>query len=197
MKSNLVSVFFSLLILGTLIGTGCLSRTENNSISSISTANPAIPDNNYMKNISSVTTTSSTISVPDISTSSRITSPFWIRINPIADHHIGDIFEINGTTNLGAREKLYYSIDRISHIVPIACPTGYGSCSPMIIEGAKNISYGEILVKNDGSSGNSWSFFLDASGPDYEKKIWLGFILNISSRDEAVNNSTEFVLQYY
>ncbi len=110
---------------------------------------------------------------------------------------MGDIFEINGTTNLDAGEKLHYSVDRITHIVPIACPTGYGGCSPMIIEGAKNISYGEILVKKDGSAGNSWSFFLDASGPDYEKKIWLGFILNISSRDKAVNNSTEFLLQYY
>jgi len=34
----------------------------------------------------------------------------YIIINPIGDHRIGDIFEINGTTNLGANEKIQIQI---------------------------------------------------------------------------------------
>jgi hypothetical protein len=35
----------------------------------------------------------------------------WIAINPFSDHYVGEIFEINGTTNLGAGENI--SIDII------------------------------------------------------------------------------------
>ena len=36
----------------------------------------------------------------------------YIIINPVSDHHIGDVFEINGTTNLGTDKKIHFFIFR-------------------------------------------------------------------------------------
>lgn len=36
----------------------------------------------------------------------------WIHINPVSDHYVGDMFEINGTTNLGINDPLSFWITR-------------------------------------------------------------------------------------
>jgi len=185
MRSKLVTVVIFLLVMAMVISACCLSWKESDNISAA-----------HQVNTSSTVIVESTTSLMNYSINSSTTTSLWVTINPVAGYQPGDVFEINGTTNLGPSEKLHYSIDRLTYIMPIACPTGYGSCSPMVREGSKNITYGEIRVKNGNFSRNFWSFSLNTSGPEFATDSWVGFSINVTSSDNFVFNSTQFVLQH-
>jgi hypothetical protein len=120
----------------------------------------------------------------------------WIIINPIAEHHRNDTFGINGTTSLGMKEKLQYSISAHSVVIPLPCPTPGNNCHPMYIEGAENITFGEIPIVSDGTHTNTWSFILNTSDNEYYQNWSFGFNLNVSSQKMTVHNSTDFSLKF-
>jgi hypothetical protein len=70
----------------------------------------------------------------------------WIIINPVSDHYVGEVFDINGTTSLGAGENI--SIDIIqSYFSPKGQDyfTGFHRNSE-IIEGDCGVNRWTILV---------------------------------------------------
>jgi len=119
--------------------------------------------------------------------------PPYIIINPVGNHHAGDVFEINGTTNIGAGERLRYSVSRPGYAIPIPVPTGCkGGCPSdfQYVNGSDNISYGGMTTVIDGLYRQKWSFLLNTSGPGYH--LGLFYILNVSAEDRPVQNSTTF-----
>jgi hypothetical protein len=115
-----------------------------------------------------------------------------IHVNPIGDHHTGDVFFINGTTNLPTGEKLDLEID-------ICCPLQpHGVVIPPRFEST-------TIVQPGFCGNNSWSVFANASRlyPNDQGQDWLvtvynwdlhaaGYaIFNIS----AASNQTPLVIQ--
>ena len=45
-----------------------------------------------------------------INSTINTSSPYWITIDPISDHTIGDKFTVRGTTNLNKSERLYITV---------------------------------------------------------------------------------------
>ncbi len=93
MNGIYTKIIIFILIVCILITTGCVSQNKTGNTSGIS-ANATDP------------TLVQTL-CPPVSANA---TPYII-INPIGDHRIGDIFEINGTTNLGADKKIQIHID--------------------------------------------------------------------------------------
>jgi len=176
-KDQYVLYLFILLIFGIFIGTGCVSKVNDQNNTNISSRG------NIQKNYNSSTDSNNTSS--------------WIIINPIGNHKRTEIFEIDGTTNLGVKEKLRYSISRLPVAVAIPCPTGSSTCPTHYIDGAENIAYGDILILKDGSTEQKWSFLLNASGPEFYKDNYGAFFeLNVSSHDMTTHNSAQFLIEY-
>jgi hypothetical protein len=177
MKPNRYFHYFSLLlIIGTLIATGCISKEHSKNVTVISSLENSQKSNKSTQN-------------SDIPSS-------WIMINPIDKHHRNETFEINGTTSLGVNEKLRYSISRYPMVIAIPCPTPGYNCHPQYINGAENITYGEISIRNDGIQVKEWSFMLNTSDYEYYHYWSNGFILNVTSQDMTIYNSTDFSLSF-
>jgi len=87
-----ILIFFMVVCI--LITTGCVSQNKTRNTSGSIVTNP------------SVSTPVQTLCPPIPANATP-----YIIINPIGDHRIGDIFEINGTTNLGADKKIQIHID--------------------------------------------------------------------------------------
>ncbi len=90
-----ILIFFTLVCV--LVGTGCLS--ENIQENRTTTTTTPVPVVTFIR--------------PTIQTQCPSVSPETdpcIVINPIGSHTVGDVFEINGTTNLGADSKIFLSI---------------------------------------------------------------------------------------
>jgi len=85
-------MFIFFIVVCILITTGCVSQNKTGNTSGIS-ANATDP------------TLVQTLCPPIPANATP-----YIIINPIGDHRIGDIFEINGTTNLGADKKIHIQI---------------------------------------------------------------------------------------
>jgi hypothetical protein len=102
----------------------------------------------------------------------------WIRINPVGDHYIGNVFEINGTTNLGANASLKIGIYQ-SHFYtePKYRPHIYTSL------------WGNVTVDGDHCGKNRWSFSTYTSTllPDE-------YFADITSEDLLVTNRSVFTL---
>jgi len=86
------NMFIFFIVICILITTGCVSQNKTGNTSDIS-----------------ANTTNPTLVQPLCPPISANATPYII-INPIGDHRVGDIFEINGTTNLGADEKIQINI---------------------------------------------------------------------------------------
>jgi len=110
-----------------------------------------------------------------------------ILVNPIGEQFKGATFEVNGTTNFEIREPLHYSIDRGVVIIPIP-----GNRPSQYDNGAVNISYGEIRKISGGNNGQEWSFWLNTSGSEFN--YGLLFILNVSTSNNTIYNSSSFLL---
>jgi hypothetical protein len=120
-------------------------------------------------------------------------SPF-ILIFPIGTHYAGDIFEINGTTNIGVDETLFYSVSKAGIATPMPVPSPENPAY-QYNNGAENISYGDILIVNDKCDEQKWSFWLNTSGSEYYKSYGVPFILIVKSRNIPIYNSTSFFLR--
>jgi hypothetical protein len=100
----------------------------------------------------------------------------WIIINPISNHVIGDVFEINGTTNLGIDEKLQIMI----HGRPIPVPYPGVSVPSKGLSGLCKVQQGDCGV-------NIWSYSANTSGfntPDY--------LVSVGTENGTVVNFTLF-----
>ncbi len=100
----------------------------------------------------------------------------WILINPISNHVIGDVFEINGTTNLGIDEKIQIAI--YGRPVPVPYP---GVPAP------SKGSYGLCTVKKGDRGINFWSYSVNTSefnNPDY--------FVRVGTENWTVDNATLF-----
>jgi len=86
------NMFIFFIVICILITTGCVSQNKTGNTSDIS-----------------ANTTNPTLVQPLCPPISANATPYII-INPIGDHRVGDIFEINGTTNIGADEKIHIQI---------------------------------------------------------------------------------------
>jgi hypothetical protein len=90
-----------------------------------------------------------------------------IRVNPVYDHHLGEIFFINGTTNLPAGEKLVVEID-------ICCPLQTkGFIIPPHFKST-------VLVQPGCRGNNSWSVLVNSSGlyPNRPEQDWMVAVYN-------------------
>ena len=92
-----------------------------------------------------------TIPPTSAATSTNENSTYWIKIDPIRDIHLGEIFTITGTTNLPKNDNISFEIYRTS----IHC--GKNWCTP---------SYGitGTISVNEGNNGiNKISFDVNSS----------------------------------
>jgi hypothetical protein len=86
---------------------------------------------------------------------SRNTTQFII-INPVGNHTIGDVFEINGTTSFGVDSKLRFSV---------APPPRINTASTVLPEHYS--TFEDYVTLRNGSCGiNSWSASVNLSGFD-------------------------------
>jgi len=89
-----------------------------------------------------------------------VNSSLYITLNPVGIHHIGDVFEINGTTNLpvGSVIKIHIYAQNIHTM-----PTGY----PQTVTLAPTPAFDGIATIRKGNRGvNIWSFQANISGLD-------------------------------
>jgi len=104
-KMKTTPIIFCLILLGCLLSaTGCVSEsTVKNQLSTTTDVVTSIP------------TVMPTTLVTPIPTECPVpgNGSYWIKINPISDHYIGDMFEINGTTNIGINDTLSYWTSRV------------------------------------------------------------------------------------
>ena len=97
-------------------------------------------------------------------------------INSIGDKHTGDVFTINGTTNLAAGDELMIEITSSSYVPTSKTqPSGFSGASGMV----------NVVAGSNGR--NTWSFDVDASGftPDE-------YIVKVSGVLQDVTASTTF-----
>jgi hypothetical protein len=116
MNSVPITMIFGIMLVVLLFATGCIEQPAYGNVT-------AAPD--------TATVSSSTAILQPVQTQCPLsgnTTP-WIIINPISNHYIGDVFEINGTTNLGIDEKvLVYVTGRVLSVpYPGVAGTTYGT----------------------------------------------------------------------
>lgn len=162
---NMKKIQFSLLICLIIIGlssTGCISskNLENNSTTLQQTFLPR-----------------TSFPTPPTHQPNYIMSEHII-INPVAMHYVGEVFEINGTTDFSPDEKIKVSIFPGPHSV-----ASTGSLE-------KNVFVDGYAVIKPGPSGkNTWSFLVNTTGfPERSTLIWP------RSEKNTTTNSTTFYL---
>jgi hypothetical protein len=75
----------------------------------------------------------------------------WIIINPISNHVIGDVFEINGTTNLGVDKKLKITVNEERK-------TGVGPYDFPVWNYTYTDSRGYVTMNGGDCEINSWAY---------------------------------------
>jgi hypothetical protein len=147
-------VIFSILI------TGCVSQKSN-------------PD------------TTGNIDVPPTQVQSRClqsgnTTPHIFINFPKGNHHLGDVFEINGTTNLGNDEEIDVSISGIVKSSPYPSPS-----SPSNLVG----SFGPAKVLNITCGEKNWTYLVNTS--EFNTAF---YIVDVGARNWTVRNVSNFEL---
>jgi hypothetical protein len=102
----------------------------------------------------------------------------WIRINPVSDHYVGDVFEINGTTNLEANTSLKIRIYQFHfYTEPKNLPHIYTSL------------WENVTVMGDDCGTNRWSFSTNTSSllPDE-------YFVVVTSENPFATNRSVFTL---
>jgi hypothetical protein len=133
MKKIHFCLLICLIIVGFLSSAGCISSkiTDNNSTSPPYTFLPRTP---YPT------------STPVHNRTEHIT------INPVSMHYIGEIFEINGTTDFAPNEKILVSISPEPHSTCYHCPMENWGMD------------GYAVIKPGQSGKNTWSFLVNTTG---------------------------------
>jgi hypothetical protein len=104
----------------------------------------------------------------------------WIIINPISNFTLGDVFKINGTTNLGESEKIHYYV--YSAFIPTP---------PNVPEPNYYVTNGDAqIVKND-CKEKVWSFTLDSNNfTTWSEVFYVNIWTNNWTSSGAVKNTT-------
>jgi hypothetical protein len=98
----------------------------------------------------------------------------YIIINPVINHNVGDVFEINGTTNLGVDTKILFQLSE---------PPQHGLApDPKAMSATKTPSYqpsgtmGYVDIQNGTGGTNFWSYKVNLSGYHrirYYVNVWV------------------------
>ncbi len=96
--NSLRTITPAIFLLACVVFTGCIGQPALDNNMNIQSANASM----FTPKI----TTSLTQCLPKMNTT------LWVRINPVNDHHIGDVFEISGSTNFDNNYNLSYWISR-------------------------------------------------------------------------------------
>ncbi len=99
----------------------------------------------------------------------------WIRINSIADHYVGDKFQITGTTNLAIADSLIAEITSLSFKPTDKTQSG------------EFTGISSVIAITEGSEYNEWALDVDASTfkPDE-------YIFTVESVDADIKSTTVF-----
>jgi len=133
------NMFIFFIVVCILITTGCVSQNKTGNTSDISanTTNPTL--------------------VHTLCPPVSVNATPYIIINPIGDHRIGDIFEINGTTNLGADKKIHIQISGAMFGGP------HGSVRP---DNFTFLNIGDFVETQPGTCGTTkWSYSVKLPNP--------------------------------
>ena len=114
---------------------------------------------------STTTGTPVTTNSPPIATSETVCPPSenatpYIFINPISNHTVGDVFEINGTTNLGIDSKIVLSIAETLN--PGITPADYRYSG----------TSGCVTIHRNMCGPNYWSYSVNLSGYHPYRIYW-------------------------
>jgi hypothetical protein len=94
----------------------------------------------------------------------------WIQINPLEDHFVGDVIEINGTTNLNVNAKVRFDFSE-----PGPHSTAPGSYAKPV-EYQMSGTFGYVKIQKGSSGINRWSYTVNTSGyhapQRYDVNIW-------------------------
>jgi len=101
----------------------------------------------------------------------------WIRVNPIGDHYVGEIFTISGTTNL------LVDSDFIFEILPLALQ------QPGVTPGGEYSGLSETLKAVKGDTCNEWSVDVDTSSLNPDE-----YVVNVESVETTSTATTSFNL---
>lgn len=168
MNKNHIIVAIVLLIIGTILIAGCTfpAGSENHT-------------NNVSVNVTTFTDAATSLQI-QCPSSGNVTP--WIIINPISNHVIGDVFEINGTTNLGIDEKIFvYVAGRVlSAPYPGVAGTTYGT------NGTARIWCGNSGI-------NFWNFSVNSSRFN---KNFFSFV-QVETRNISATNFSRFEMKMY
>ena len=95
--TSLHTIFVILIItVGLVLVTGCVGQVENGKSAG---------------NVTSPVPTTSLIPTPaQIESLQVLQEGYWIKIDPISDKHMGDIFTITATTNVSAGEEILFQV---------------------------------------------------------------------------------------
>jgi outer membrane murein-binding lipoprotein Lpp len=166
MNKNQIIVTVMLLIIGTILIAGCTFPADSE---------------NHTNNVSlNVTTfTAAATSLQTQCPQSGNSTP-WIIINPVGNHYLGDVFEINGTTNVGINKKILYHIGR----PPIPMPTGAPSPNLTVTDGLAKIM-------DNGCNEQRWSFLLNTSGfESWSNSYFVGVMTEDRKEPNSAFNTT-------
>lgn len=162
-----ITVALCIVIGSVLLVAGCIERQ------------PAFGNSTANETVTSTPSTliTQTVQTQCISVSGNSTP--WIIINPISDHYVGDVFEINGTTDLEVNNLITVNVYQ-SHF----------------IRTPRNISYDytglwkNITIQGDHCGINTWSFTANIS--DFNPEEYFAEVTSINP--SATNRSVFKVL---
>lgn len=139
MKKNQIVVTVVLLIIGMILIAGCIVSHSPENRTTIST---------------SAIATLTPQSVPTQCPPESGNATPYIIINPIGNHTVGDVFEINGTTNLGVDSKIVLSLRGLIALQASQSDTSSPYAGP--------VEY--VTIRQNICGPNSWSLPVNLSG---------------------------------
>jgi hypothetical protein len=143
-------------------------------------------ESNFWSFITRTNAGNDTIIIPTTAPCSQngISGPF-IQINPISTHYNNEIFEINGTTNLGIDKKIWIAVDeeRRTAIGPYHDPDWNYIYSD---------SRGYVQMHGRDCGTNFWTYQVNLTGFHSGKQYWVNIHLE---QNHSVKNYSQFFVR--
>ena len=117
---------------------------------------------------------------------SNITAPYII-INPIGTHAVGDVFEINGTTNLGTNATVRFELWE-----PIGLQMAPDS-NVTYPEYTYTDTEGYVKIQNGTNGSNFWSYTVNLSG--FNAPVRYSVSVKALNMSRLVVSSSHFILE--
>jgi hypothetical protein len=168
MTPSRVTLALVFVMVAVLLAAGCVGQAGDGKNQTMITS-PALQESPIYP---IVTPTVATSCIPE-----KNTTP-WIRVNPISNHHVGDVFTISGTTNIDPGSVISIAIFQSS----------FNRCPKIAPECYNYTSIQSSVKVIEGNCGiNNWSFPVNLSGihPNY-------YSVNVDSEKWKIHNITEF-----